>query len=245
MTEQKASPPKENWIFPPARPLAAVMEETACARANPDDPIAQHRAEPQWYANLYRDVIRQLRQRKDLFKLPQAASRQGIAADDYLRQAAAGEVIVFKIETAAFIPKWQFGPGGAIDPLVLDIAREFSTPDVDHFRFQTFLRFMTETRADITPSVPKKALRDFFRKAGLSHDQTTIEIQATMLQLVQQRRQHPEFWDVLVRHLDGAVTYGGWDPRGGLSRPFRDKYDIPGLTIEEAWAKADKDQPSP
>jgi hypothetical protein len=41
------------------------------------------------------------------------------------------------------------------------------------------------------------------------------------------------FAKLLFTHLNSAVTHGGWDSSGGLSRPFRDKYKLPGLTIDE------------
>ncbi len=54
-----------------------------------------------------------------------------------------------------------------------------------------------------------------------------------MNQLADHRHKMPQAFERLTGILDRALTHGGWDPAGGLSRSFRDKYGVPGQTIDE------------
>ena len=96
------------------------------------------------------------------------------------------------------------------------------------------MKFMNEQKTDITALVlSQQQLSSMFNQAGLAGYRCSISVQASMNQLADHRHKIPEAFAQLTRELDSALTHGGWDPAGGLSRPFRDKYGIPGQPIHE------------
>lgn len=221
------------WVFKPVLPLEDILKSAQARRANIADPMAKHYAGDDVYKRIYSDALKRL-SKSDMLTLDQAASRLSIAPDAYVRKAEEGAAILIRMGDKAFVPAWSLRADGTIDGLKVDIAREFEKEGQSYFKFLDFFKFMTEDSASINAALPKDKLKNMFRRAGLQEYKCSATIAATMNQLVDQRDKKPAFWDILIQHLDSAVTHGGWDPSGGLSRYFRDKYGIPGLTIDEA-----------
>lgn len=220
-------------IFKPVRPLAQVMAAAEAKRNDKNDPLAKSYADGNFYQKIYDEAVTRL-SRSDLLSLEQAAQKLDITPVEYRKLADKGETLLIGIEGKNYVPAFIFTEDGRIDPLKIDIAREFVLQGHGYFKFLDYLKFMTETTADISSTLPPQRLTNIFDQAGLAEYRCNIAVNATMNQLADGRHSNPEFMDILTVRLDAEVTWGGWDPSGGLSRPFRDKYNIPGLTIDES-----------
>ena len=154
--------------------------------------------------------------------------------------------MLITLENIQAVPCWAFDTDGNPDVLKNDIGREYAASYAnDYFKFMAYLKFMTEARIDVTETISEKKLRGAFKRAGIDQYDCRISVNASPLQLIDQRKDRPDFWNIFVNQLNSALTCGGWDAYGGLSRPFRDKYNIPGLTYEEEMQRYIESQPKP
>ncbi len=219
-------------IFDAVDTLKDIIIRIEAKRNDPNDKMAKLYAGPEVYERMYKAAEKRLSQ-GDMLTVAEASKRLSITVKEYEALAAKGEALLINLGGKKFVPEWQFGADGKIDDLKLDIAREFVLEGRSSFKFMDFIEFMTAKTANISSLLPKKKLGDIIKKAGLEEFKCSLSVEATMNQLADQRHANPAFRDKLFKELDEAVTHGGWDPSGGLSRPFRDKYKIPGMTIDE------------
>lgn len=217
-------------IFKTARPLddliAALPKYTGIE--------ARVMAGPDTYRRLYADAEAFL-QTQPTLSVDEAAKKQGVSAQEFIAMADRGEALLIEFNGKQYVPACSFGADGKVDALKVDIAREFVLEGHQHyFKFMDYMKFMNEQKTDITALVlSQQQLSSMFNQAGLAGYRCSISVQASMNQLADHRHKIPEAFAQLTRELDSALTHGGWDPAGGLSRPFRDKYGIPGQTIHE------------
>ena len=235
----KRNPYGTGLIFDAVKPMQDIIDQVEIKRNNPNDPSAKHYAGADFYQSTYITAINRLGQ-SDMLTIDQAAAHLSVTVQEYQQMAERGAALLIEIEGKKAVPAWQFGKDGKIDGLKLDIAREFSLEGHSYFKFRDYIEFMTAETANISSTIPQQKLRDIFQQAGLKDYKCSLSVDATMNQLADQRDANSGFFDILIKHLDAAVTSGGWDPSGGLSRPFRDKYRIPGLTIDEAYEESFK-----
>lgn len=188
---------------------------------------------PETYHRIYAAAEAFL-QASDMLTPEAAARRQGVSKAEFIAMADRGEALLIELEGKQYVPACSFGADGKIDPLKVDIAREFVLEGMSYFKFMDYIRFMTQETADVTDILLNgRQLQQIFNRAGLGDFHCGLTALASMNQLADGRHAHPAMYDLLVKRLNDAVTHGGWDPSGGLSRPFRDKYGIPGQTIHE------------
>ncbi len=217
-------------IFKTARPLddliAALPKYTGIE--------ARVMAGPDTYRRLYADAEAFL-QTQPTLSVEEAAKKQGVSAQEFIAMADRGEALLIEFNGKQYVPACSFGADGKVDALKVDIAREFVLEGHQHyFKFMDYMKFMNEQKTDITALVlSQQQLSSMFNQAGLAGYRCSISVQASMNQLADHRHKIPEAFAQLTRELDSALTHGGWDPAGGLSRSFRDKYGIPGQTIHE------------
>lgn len=233
-------------IFETVRPLEDVVAAADKARNDPNNKLAAVTAEGRIYRDIYAETIKML-QKADMISVEEAADILSITPNAYRARAAKGKALLISIEGHEFVPAWSLN-FKRVDPLVLDMAREFVREGQSFFKFNDMIDFMENSRADISRILPKQSVKDFFNIVGLSKYRCSVSVLATMAQLTSDRAIHPEFAPILFERLDKALTHGGWDAMGGMSRAFRDKYKIPGLTLEEAYQKANRppgSNPSP
>ncbi|HEY8189356.1 MAG TPA: hypothetical protein VIF12_01620 [Micavibrio sp.] len=231
-------------IFKPVASLENQIRQLETLRAGKMSPMARQDA-GQHYKKLYQNASSRL-SAPDMLTLDQAAKKLSITSEEYVQLADRGDALLIEIQgLKTAIPSWQFGPDDRVDPLKLDIAREFVLEGEGFFRFLDFINFMSDHTADITPAFPEPNLCDAFQAAGAQHFQCTLTVKATMNQLADRRQENTFFRDTLVNHLDKTLTHGSFgDPlSGGLSRPFRNKYGISGPTHDEAYAACISDPP--
>jgi len=222
-------------IFGPVEPLVEKIARVQKQRNDSTEPLAEFLAGADTYEMLYNEAIQRLNS-PDMLSVEAASGRLGISIADYLKEAQAGRALLIEIEGLQVVPECIFGKDGNIDQLKLDIAREFSIAGRSYFKFLDFISFMTDETADVAAALPQKSLNEIFRQAGIEEFKCSLSVEATMNQLADGRGTKPAFFALLIRKLDAALTSGGHDPSGGISRPFRDKYSIPGLTIDEELA---------
>lgn len=226
MAEQ--NPYDGSRIFKPERPLDDLI-----ASLPPKDIAARHMAGPDVYRRIYADAEAFL-QKTPTLSLDEAAQKQGVSKDAYLQMVDRGEALLIELEGKQYVPACSFGVDGTIDPLKIDIAREFALEGQQYFKFIDFMTFMNTQKADIADlALSTQQMSALFNQAGLAGYRCSITVEATMNQLADHRHRLPQAFERLTEHLDRALEYGGWDPTGGLSRPFRDKYGIEGQTIDE------------
>lgn len=217
-------------IFKPARPL----DELIAALPKYTGTQARVMAGPDTYRRLYAEAEAFL-QTQPTLSVDEAAKKQGVSAQEFIAMADRGEALLIEFNGKQYVPACSFGADGKVDALKVDIAREFVLEGHQHyFKFMDYMKFMNEQKTDITALVlSQQQLSSMFNQAGLAGYRCSISVQASMNQLADHRHKIPEAFAQLTRELDSALTHGGWDPAGGLSRPFRDKYGIPGQTIHE------------
>lgn len=222
-------------IFKPVRPV----EDLIAGLPKYKGVEARVMAGPEVYRRLYAEAEAFL-QNQPTFSLDEAAQKQGVSKDEYIKMADRGEALLIEIEGKQYVPACSFGKDGKIDPLKIDIAREFVLEGRSYFKFMDYMTFMNTQKMDIADLVlSPQQLSGLFNQAGLAGYRCTISVEATMNQLADHRHTLPQAFDRLSRALDRALTHGGMgDADGGLSRPFRDKYAIAGLTIDEERTRA-------
>lgn len=226
-------------IFGPAQPLSRVVAQAEERRKNQSDPMAKHYVGAEFYQEKYAAAKARLTE-PDMLSVNDAAAKLFVSPEEFIEMANRGAALLIEVEGVKAAPAWQFGKDGRIDDLKLDIAREFALEGASYFRFMDYIAFMTSKNVDISATLPAGKLRDMFKKAGLQNYSCSLAVQASPDQLADERFANRDFFALLVSHLDAAITRGGWDPSGGLSRAFRDKYGLPGLTLEEDRAEAIK-----
>jgi hypothetical protein len=215
-------------IFKPVRLL-----EDLVAGLPPVENVLRLSAGQDTYRRVYAAAAEFLQQ-QPMFSLDDAAQKLGVSKEDYIQMADRGEALLIEFEGRQYVPACSFGKDGKIDPLKIDIAREFVLEGRSYFEFMDYMMFMNTQKMDIADLVlSPQQLSGLFNHAGLAGYRCAISVEATMSQLADQRHTLPQAFDRLTGALDSALTHGGWDPAGGLSRPFRDKYAIAGLTIHE------------
>lgn len=221
-------------IFKPVRLL-----EDLVAGLPPMGNPSRLSAGPDTYRRLYAAAAEFLQQ-QPMFSLDEAAQKQGVSKEDYIQMADRGEALLIEFEGRQYVPACSFGKDGKIDPLKIDIAREFVLEGRSYFKFMDYMAFMNTQKMDIADLVlSPQQLSGLFNQAGLAGYRCTISVEATINQLADYRHTLPQAFDRLARALDRALTHGGMgDADGGLSRPFRDKYAIAGLTIDEERTRA-------
>lgn len=217
-------------IFKAARPLDEVIASLPTYKGAE----ARVMAGPDTYRRLYAEAEAFLQSQPTL-SVKEAAQKQGVSESAFIALADKGEALLIEFNGKQYVPACSFGADGKIDALKVDIAREFVLEGHQHyFKFMDYMKFMHEQQTDIVDlTMNEKQLSALFNQAGLAGYRCSISVMASMNQLADHRHKIPAAFDRLMQHLDSAVTHGGWDPMGGLSRPFRDKYGIPGQTIHE------------
>jgi len=219
-------------IFKPVTPLATLLKQVEAKRQDKTDKLAKLYAGDDTYKRLYAEGLKRLGE-PDLISLDDAAAKLNITPAAYIAKAEAGEVLLIQMEGLQVVPACMFGKDGKVDQLKVDIAREFVLEGHDYFKFVDYLKFMRDEKADIAATVPAQTLRQIFKAAGVDGYESSITVKASMNQLIDGMDAQPAFRATLLRHLDAALISGGWDPSGGISRDFRNKYNLPGLTIAE------------
>lgn len=224
-------------IFAPVEPLADLLARIEKKREGMSEKEKKVYAGPDTYIHMYAAIKNRLKE-KDVVTVAAIARRMGIKGQDFKDLADRGQAILIEIEGEMFAPLCQLNSKGKIDDLKLDIAREFAVSCWDYFKFESYLNFMEKELTRLEPDVPPKKLKALFKSAGVGDYKCTLTVEANMNQLADGRRRNPSFFPALINHLKAALTWGGWEPRGGLTRRFMDKYNIPGLTIEEEHERA-------
>jgi hypothetical protein len=186
------------------------------------------------YSALYTAASRRI-SAPDMILPEQAAKRMKITVPEYEALAEKGEALLIRLGKRNVIPGWTIRADGSVDALKLDIAREFMLESrrIYGFQFLDYLDFMTKTKADISHAVHPDTLSMMFYTAGLKDFDCKLTVNATMNQLADLYGAEKIYRTALFKKLDEVLTHGGWDASGGLSRHFRDKYKIPGLTLYE------------
>lgn len=235
MAKRNPSPYDGTRIFKPAEPiddLVARSEKRLQAMSARERSVM---AGADVYRRIYTEAETFMAGQETL-SVADAARKQGVSRTAFVGMADRGEAVLIELEGKQYVPACTFGADGKIDPLKVDIAREFEL-EGQHvfFKYTAFMKFMNEQRTEIADLLlDDKKLTTLFNKAGVADFKCEISVQATMNQLADRRTENPQMYDRLIAALDSALTHGGWDPTGGLSRTFRDKYNIPGLTIDES-----------
>lgn len=239
MTKDTPTPYDGTAIFKPVVQMKTLMAQFDAARKNTANKLHEFYAGPEVAEKIYKDALKRL-SAADMISPAEAARRMNIAPQDYIELVKKGEALLIQMGRKGFVPAWTISDDSTINPLKLDIAREFVLEGQGYFKFIDYIRFMTAEKADIGKFVSQETLSMIFYTAGVQKFDCTLSVKATMSQLADMAHKNKLFGSesapfakLLLQHLDAAVTHGGWDPSGGLSRPFRDKYNIPGLTIHE------------
>lgn len=219
-------------IFKAIPAVEVILAQTEARRADQSDPMAQFYAKPEVYQDYYTQALKRL-SADDMITVAEAARRINVTAHEYKALAQKGQALLIAMGKKHVVPAWSIKQDGTVDQLRLDIAREFVLEGRSYFKFMDYLKFMTEEKANISEHIQPETLSIIFHTAGLSAFDCSLNIKAKMNQLADLWNAEPFYRETLIKCLDKALTQGGWDPSGGLSRPFRDKYKIPGLTIHE------------
>jgi len=225
----KQNPDTSSRIFKAARPVEDLIANLPTYTGVK----ARVMAGPDVYRQLYADAEAFL-QKMPTLSPEEAAQKQGVSKEAFLQMVDRGEALLIELEGRQYVPACSFGADGKIDPLKVDIAREFALEGRQYFKFMDYMEFMHTQKADIADlALSAQQMSAIFNQAGLAGYRCSITVDATMNQLADYRHKMPQAFERLTEHLDRALTNGGWDPSGGLSRPFRDKYGIEGQTIDE------------
>ncbi|MDP2148824.1 MAG: hypothetical protein Q8K13_04180 [Parvibaculum sp.] len=244
----KQNPYDGRRIFEPVRALDALIADLPTYKGIE----ARVMAGPDVYRRIYAEAEAFL-QNAPMLSVDDAAQKQGVTKGEYIRMVDRGEALLIELEGKQYVPACSFGADGKIDPLKIDIAREFALEGQQYFKFIDYLTFMNTQKVDIADlTLSTQQMSALFNQAGLAGYRCSITVEATMNQLADHRHKLPAAFERLTENLDRALTNGGWDPSGGLSRPFRDKYGIAGETIDEMRgvapppaAKGKKNTPKP
>lgn len=239
MTAKNAPPYDGTIIFKPVMPMKALMAKFEARRNDVSDKLHKMYAGPEVAEQRYQEALKRLNA-ADMISPAEAALRMGIEKQAYVALAEKGEALLIRMGSRAFVPAWSITPRGAIDTLKVDIAREFVLEGISYFKFLDYLKFMTEEKIDIVATVAPETLSALFNAAGVQDYECAISVRATMNQLCDRgfedkksgNRVEP-FAGWLFKHLDSSLIHGGWDAHGGLSRPFLNKYKLPGQTMDE------------
>lgn len=149
-------------IFKPVAPLATVLKQVEAKRQDKNDKLAKLYAGEDTYTRLYAEGMKRLKQ-PDLLSLDDAAARLNMTPAAYITQAEAGQVLLIQIEGLQVVPACMFDKNGKVDPLKVDIAREFVLEGHDYFKFLDYLKFMHGEKANIAATVPEKRCAIFSR----------------------------------------------------------------------------------
>ncbi|MFN7114614.1 MAG: hypothetical protein ACK4PK_09700 [Alphaproteobacteria bacterium] len=225
----KQNPYDSSRIFKPVR----ALDDLIAGLPTYTGIEARVMAGPDVYRRIYAEAETFL-QNSPMRSVDEAAQKQGVTKEEYMQMVDRGEALLIEIEGKQYVPACSFGADGKIDPLKIDIAREFALEGRQYFKFMDYMEFMHKHKADIADlALSTQQMSALFNQAGLAGYRCSLTVEATMNQLADHRHKMPQAFERLIDHLDRALTSGGWDPSGGLSRPFRDKYGIEGQTIDE------------
>lgn len=235
MAQRNASPYDGTRIFKPAEPVDDLVARTEKRLQGMSARERSVMAGADVYRRIYAEA-ETFMEAQETLSVADAARKQGISKTEFVAMADRGDAVLIELEGKQYVPACTFGADGKVDALKVDIAREFEL-EGQHvfFKYVAFMKFMNEARIEIADLLlDDKKLTTLFNKAGVADFKCEISVQASMNQLADRRAENPQMYDRLISALDSALTHGGWDPSGGLSRTFRDKYNIPGLTIDES-----------
>mgnify|MGYP007088351915 CR=1 FL=1 len=235
MSRQNPTPYDGTRIFKPAEPIDDLVARTEKRLQAMSARERSVMAGADVYRRIYAEAETFMAGQETL-SLAEAARKQGVSKAEFTSMADRGEAVLIELEGKQYVPACTFGADGKVDPLKVDIAREFVL-EGQHvfFKYVAFMKFMNEERTEISDLLlDDKKLTTLFNKAGVADFKCQISVQASMNQLADRRSENPQMYGRLIAALDSALTHGGWDPSGGLSRTFRDKYNIPGQTIDES-----------
>ncbi len=239
MPSQKPTPYDGTRIFKQAEPIDDLVARTEKRLQAMPERERRIMAGADVYRRIYAETETFL-QGQETLSVAQAARKQGVTSSEFTAMADRGDAVLIELEGKQYVPACTFGADGKIDPLKIDIAREFVL-EGQHvfFKYVAFMKFMNDERIEIADLLlDDKKLSTLFNKAGVGDFKCQISVQATMNQMADRRAENPQMHDRFIAALDSALTHGGWDPAGGLSRTFRDKYNIPGQTIDESRSAA-------
>ncbi len=227
---------QDNRIFKPMASLEARIARLEAARHDPNDKFAALYMSADQMREWYGSIRANMKLVKALTP-DEAAARLGVASDEVRAMAMRGEIIACEFEGRTLVPDYQFTALGPVDPMVLDLAREFvrenrcSEPD-----FLSFSKFMTNQKTDVSKLVQDtvaplldEAAAGLRQKFG-SSCQVKASIRLSVVELLHRRGDYPVFRDIAIGALLKQILPPGNAMAGPaevfLSDDFKKKYGL-------------------